>query len=302
MSILVGGGTGQVGSAVVRALSSAGATVKLLTRDESSDKVKPLTDLAGVTIVKGDFCDSASLPSAFEGVKAAFLGCSNSEAQVAAEKGFIDAAEAAGCKYLVKLSTCGVEGYKGKDSIIQYGRYHTEIEDHLASTKLLWTVLCPNDFMQNHMGDIFGTLPLGIVAYPMPPSSSATIVDTRDVGDVAAKFLLEEDYSKHAGKQYDVCGPESISTEQLAKMYTSALGRDIAAVECTAEEWAGNAEKAGFPTWLAQAVSRNFADFWGKGKLDYPSSQAVLDLCAPQRTMQAWISEHAPLSPPPASP
>ena len=87
--------------------------------------------------------------------------------QVQAEKNFIDAAVAAGCKYLVKLGT--VRGYTSKDSASEYARFHAEIEEHLEKTAggMKWTVLCPNWFMSNHLGDIFGTLPNSIIAYPL---------------------------------------------------------------------------------------------------------------------------------------
>lgn len=302
MAILVAGGTGNVGSAVVRSLSACGVSTKVITRDPSAEKAQRLAGLPGVSIVKGDICDANAMAVAFQGVTAAFLGCSNSESQVAAEKSFIDAAvTASSCTYLVKLGTCGAEGYTGSKSLIQYGQYHAEIEDHLGSSSLKWTVLRPNEFMQNHMGDIFGTLPLGIVAYPLHPNSMATIVDTRDVGDMAAKLLQLDgaDRAKHEGQKYNVCGPKCVSTRVLAKLYSAALGRPIRAVQIPTEEWATNAEKAGFPAWLAQAVSKNFADFWDKGMLNYSSSEEVLALCAPQRTMQAWIQEHAPMSPSP---
>lgn len=300
-TFLIAGGTGNVGGACVRALSAAGANVKVLSRDPSSKKAQAIACLEGVTLVQGDYCEPSTLTSAFDGVEAAFLGCSNFEGQVAAEKNLIDAAaNSSSCAYLVKLGTCGTEGYTAKDSVIQYGRYHAEIEEYLSQASgLKWTVLRPNDFMQNHMGDIFGTLPMGIIAYPVDASSRATIVDTRDVGELAAKLLLSASYDRHDKQKYDVCGPDPICTERLASMYTAALGRPVAAVSPPASEWIAGAEKAGFPTWLATAVSLNFVQFWNLGKLDYPSSPEVLEVCAPRRTMEMWVAEHAPLSPPP---
>ena len=88
------------------------------------------------------------------------------------------------CKYLVKLGT--VRCYTTLDSAAEYGQFHAEIEEHLEKTagEMKWTVLCPNWFMSNHLGDIFGTLPKGIIAYPLKPEAKANIVDPRDVGGV----------------------------------------------------------------------------------------------------------------------
>lgn len=304
-TFLIAGGTGNVGSACARALSAAGATVRIFTRDPSSKSAGALATLPGVALLHGDFLDVPTLTAAFDGVDAAFLGCSNFLEQVAAEKNVIDAAAASTtCKYLVKLGTAGPENYTAKDSVIEYGRFHAEIEEHLAKqTTLEWTVLRPNIFMQNHLGDIFGTLPLGIIAYPFSPEVEARPIDTRDIGDLAAKLLLlsSEERAKHVGKIYDVSGPETVSMAQLASWYTSALKRDIKAVTTSTEEWTSNAEKAGFPAWLAKAVSLNYANFFGKGLFNYPSSPEVLELLPPHRKMIDWVSEHAPLSPPPAA-
>lgn len=298
-SILIAGGTGNVGSACVRALSGAGVQVRVLTRDAMSEKAARLAALPKVTLVQGEYGDAASLQKALEGVSMAFLGNANTHTQVQEEKGFIDAAAASGsCKYLVKLGTCNVGDYM---QAIEYGRFHAEIEAHLRATNLEWTVLHPNDFMQNHLGDIFGTLPLGIVAYPFPVGAEATIVDTEDVGEVVAALLQAKDRSKHVGQHYDVAGPEPMTTGALAAMYTEALGRPIAAVQCSAEEWVANGVKAGFPDWFARAICTQFTDFWGTGKLNFPSSPAILELCPPRRTMKAWIEVHAPLSPKPSS-
>lgn len=303
MVILVAGGTGKVGSAVVQALSASGVDTRVLSRDPLSDSAKKLAELPGVGIVQGDLEKVDSLTPHFQGVSAAFLSCANFEGQVAAEKNFIDAcATAHECQYVVKLGTINVGGYTALDSKIQYACYHAEIEAHLAEAKdLQWTVLNPNFFMQNHMGDIFGTLPHGVISYPLKASSRCNHVDVRDVGDVAARLLLldSEGWKKHHGQKYHVCGPRPVSTENLAALYSKALGRPITPTQISAEDWIVGAEKAGFPPWLAKAVSYNFTGYWDKGQLSYKSSPAVLDLCAPHRTMAQWVQEHAPLSPPP---
>ncbi len=67
MQILVTGGTGTVGSAVVRELLARKQQVSVLTRDGS----KPLP--AGVTAVEGNLLDPASVRRIFTGVDAVFL-------------------------------------------------------------------------------------------------------------------------------------------------------------------------------------------------------------------------------------
>lgn len=300
MVFVVAGATGNVGSAVVRELAqSTGAEVRALTRSSRSEKVAPFKDMKQVQVVEVDISDEkADLTSAFAGATAAFLSCANFRGQVQAEKNFIDAAVASGCTYLVKLGT--VRCYTALDSSSEYARFHAEIEEYLEEKagEMKWTVLSPNWFMTNHLGDIFGTLSSNIIAYPVDTEATATIVDPRDVGYAAARLLLAPDCALYHGLKLDMSGPESISIAQVAALYTTALGRPVAHVHCPPEAWVAGAVQGGLPEWLAQAVVLNF-QYWEQSRLSFPTSPQLLALAPPQRTMAQWIGEWAPRSPPP---
>ena len=304
--ICVSGATGNVGGACARYLLSQGAKVRCLVRDADSEKSLALKAL-GAELAPGDFANAESLSAALKGTVAAMLACSNQPEQVALETNFIRAVESSStCKYLVKLSTCGCPGYCAADSAIEYGRWHAAIEAALEATdSLTWTILQPNDFMQNHAGDIFGSLPHKALAYPRTSeqmmSGCARIVDTRDVGEIAAKLLLldEAERGAHSGKRYHVCGPASWSIHALAVLYEAALSLPAGSIACkegmSEAAFADHLEtNAGFPRWLAVAVAHNHM-FWAEGKLDYASSEPVLQLHPIFRTMEAWVQEHAPL-------
>ena len=222
--VVVAGASGNVGSAAVHKLSQMGVEVKALTRSSADEKCAPLKALEHVQLVECDISDQSSLTGVFDGVKAAFLTCGNFQGQVAAEKAFIDAAVAAGCPYLVKLGT--VRCYTSMDSAAEYARFHAEIEAHLEKVAgaMKYTVLCPNWYFSNHLGDIFGTLPMGIIAYPLSGEAKASSVDPRDVGELAAQMMLASDPSAYHGLKLDVGGPEAVSMTQVAALYTAALG------------------------------------------------------------------------------
>lgn len=72
--ITVIGATGTQGSGVVRGLSGKpGYEVRAVTRNVDSDKAKAMSDLPGVTMVKADLDDLASLEKAFEGAYGVYL-------------------------------------------------------------------------------------------------------------------------------------------------------------------------------------------------------------------------------------
>ena len=159
--------------------------VRVMTRDVESDMARALSAI-GAEVVQCDFSDPASLERVFEGVVAAFLACSNCQNQAALEKAFLAAAPPG--TYIVKLSTCGAGDYLSKT---EHGRHHAEVEAALAASSFRWTVLRPNVFMQNHLGDVLTSLPKSkLLAYPHN-EPMARSVDARDVGVIAAKLLLE---------------------------------------------------------------------------------------------------------------
>uniref|UniRef100_A0A7S3B3G4 NmrA-like domain-containing protein n=1 Tax=Haptolina ericina TaxID=156174 RepID=A0A7S3B3G4_9EUKA len=298
MVVVVAGATGHVGLAAVNALVAQGVEVRALTRKSTSEAVAPLRELSKVQIVECNLSDGdASLATVFSDATAALLTCANFRGQVDAEKAFIDAAVAGGCPYLVKLAT--VQCYTAKDSPCEYARFHAEINEYCerVAGSMKVTTLCPNWFMTNHLADIFGTLPQSIIAYPVVSEAKATIVDPRDVGDVAAALLMTPDPSKYHGLTLDVAGPESTSMAQLAALYADTLGRPVKHVMCPMEAWIAAGVQAGLPDWLAQAVSLNFG-YWEAGELAFESSPEVLALAPPKRTMSEWIHEWAPRSPP----
>ena len=78
MKVLVLGGTGTVGSAVVRELLARKADVRVLTR--SAEKAKGLP--AGAQAIIGDLLDIGTIRSVFRGMDSVFIltGLSTSEA------------------------------------------------------------------------------------------------------------------------------------------------------------------------------------------------------------------------------
>src|SRR5207249_11957773 len=68
MSILVTGGTGTVGSAVVKELTGRGSEVKVLSRDPAKVKAGK-----GVAAVQGNLLEPGTVRRAFDGAESVFL-------------------------------------------------------------------------------------------------------------------------------------------------------------------------------------------------------------------------------------
>ena len=144
-------------------------------------------------------------------------------------------------------------------------------------------------------------MPKKLLAYPRTEaqleSGKCRSVDTRDVGEVAAKLLLLDAAAAtaHHRQLYDVSGPEGWSVRGLATLYEGALELPSGTIACltlSEDEAAAGLKQAGLPDWLAAAVAVGQARYGAEGKNDYPSSEAVLALHPTFRTFQAWVEEH----------
>src|SRR4051812_28576626 len=104
MSIMVTGGTGTVGSAVVQELQRRGEAVKVLTRDPAK-----LKESAGVTAVKGDLLDPASVRQVFAGIDRVFLLNPVSQTEATEALMAVTAMRQAGVRRVVYLSVHDVD-------------------------------------------------------------------------------------------------------------------------------------------------------------------------------------------------
>src|SRR5262249_62218635 len=130
--ILVTGGTGLIGSEVLRLLSQQGVSVRALLRDPTRAR-----NLPAVTWSSGDLAKPETLAPAFAGCTKLFLLTANSEDAAVLQRHAISAARDAGVAHVVKLSAFGASPHS--NSMI--GRMHYQIEKELQASGLAWTML-----------------------------------------------------------------------------------------------------------------------------------------------------------------
>ena len=276
--ILVTGATGTIGTQVVAALGAHGASVRAAARG-ASKAVLP-AGAEGVELVLGD---TASVDRCLAGVSAAFLLTPFDREQVALGTHFVDRAKAAGVKRIVKLSAIGSEMEPG----IQLGRWHRAIERHLEASGLEFTILRPNNFMQNFVGfyppDKDGTirLPWG--------TGAVSFIDALDVGRVAAVALTSGD---HAGKAYTLTGPAAFGVDEAAATLGKVTGRAIRYVDVPEADARRGMLGAGMPEWMTDAMMELHAiDKAGYAAL---VTDDVAQLTGtPARTFAAYAAENA---------
>jgi uncharacterized protein YbjT (DUF2867 family) len=234
-TILVAGATGRQGGATVRALLERGYSVRALTRNPGSERAQKLV-AAGVEVVKGDLGDPASLRAAVEGVHGVFSVTDfwehGHDKEIAHGKNLADAAQAAGVKHFVFSSVGGAD----RARTVPHFESKWQIEQHLKTLSMPWTVLRPVSFMENwDPAEIAG----GKLQWPLAPTTHLQQISVEDIGRFAAEAF---DHPREwAGKTVEIAGDDRTMAE-IAAALGKALGRQVDYVQVP---WADFEKRAG---------------------------------------------------------
>jgi uncharacterized protein YbjT (DUF2867 family) len=222
--ILVAGGTGTLGTQVVRLLVDRGQDVRVLTRDPARTAHLPDT----VQTLAGDLRDPAMIAAAVQGCATVvsavhgFAGPGKPSPEVIdrdANRGLILAAAAAGVEHLVLVSVLGA----APDHPMSLHRAKHAAEQALQAAGLPWTIIRPAAYLETWIGIIGAKLPdKGQALVFGPGRNPINFVSADDVAAVVD--LAVQDRSLH-GQVVEVAGPENLTFTQLAERLIAVSGR-----------------------------------------------------------------------------
>jgi uncharacterized protein YbjT (DUF2867 family) len=250
MKILVTGGTGHVGSEVVKELQKRKADIRLLVRKE--DTATP----AGVEKAVGDLLDPVSVQKAMEGVDKLYL--LNAVLPDELTQGLIayDLAKKLKLSHVVYHSVFRVEHFKD----VPHFASKLAIENALREFDVPFTILRPNYFSQNDATLKEPLTKAGI--YPMPLGDvGASVVDVRDIAEAAAIVLTS---GEHNGKTYNLNGPEVVSGPKAASIWGEVLGKKIQYTGHNMDAFEEQMRKKG-PSWSAFDIRMMFEGYLERG-------------------------------------
>jgi uncharacterized protein YbjT (DUF2867 family) len=219
MSILVTGSTGTIGSQVLNQLSGSDAEVRGLTRSPGKAQFP-----ADIKAVAGDLADVDSFRAALEGVSTLFLLVPNVADELTQAMQALTVAKEAGVKGIVYLSV-----YKGDTyADVPHFAGKNTVERMIAALDLPATVLRPAYFIQNDLHQKDPLLNAGIYGMPIG-DKGISMVDIRDIGEAAARELLrrERAATPMPREVYALVGPDVLSGDDVAKIWSETLGRQI---------------------------------------------------------------------------
>lgn len=190
--------------------------------------------------------DPATVRAAMDGVSRVFLLGAMSPVQTQNEVNVVEAALSAGVEHIVKQSL-----WRADEELTPIARLHRPVERMLEESKVDWTFLRANFYMQTfsrnwaesiRSANTFGSpLIRGPIAF----------VDVTDVAEVAFRALTEDG---HVGKAYPLTGPEALTYEQAASVLSEVLGRPITYQGMSNEQALSVLPQFGVPDFEARAL------------------------------------------------
>ncbi|MFF8601128.1 SDR family oxidoreductase [Streptomyces sp. NPDC015232] len=275
--VLVTGATGRVGRIVIDHLLDAGAPVRALVRRPEAAATLP----PAVEVVLGDLTVPESLDPALKGAGAALLVWTAPPGTAEAVVELL----AAHVPRVVFLSSPHRTPHPLFQQPNPMALLHADIERFIAAAGLEATVVRPGMFASNALAWWAPALRAGdVVRWPRAAAAAAP-VDDRDIAAVVARTLLHE---AHAGGDYVLTGPESLTHAAQVSAIGAALNRRIAYEEMPPEEFR---TRSGAPGPVADMLLAA----WNAsvGRPAYLTTTVADLLGRPPRTFRQWAADHA---------
>ncbi len=224
MNVLVTGGTGHLGRAVVARLRDEGEDVRVLARRPGSDKK--------IEWIQGDLATGQGIEEAVEGIDTIVHAATHSPAaqrgklrlkdyfssprdvDISGTRRLLDAANRAGVGHVVHTSIVGLEHTKR----LPYSRVKLEAEQVVRQAGVPWTIARATAFywlMDRMLATMFKR-PVVIAPLDVRMQNCDS--------DEFADFVVECVADGPRGPRKDFAGPEALTVRQIVDRYMEARG------------------------------------------------------------------------------
>lgn len=275
--ILIIGGTGNIGRQVIAQLTAAHQPVRALVRNPEHGLPK------AVEVRHGDLTIPDTLDPCLTGIDTVFLVWTAPAAAVTPALERI----AKHTRRIVFLSA----PLKTPHPFFQQPNSSRVLAEHIESTMEAsgreWTFLRPGMFALNSRHFWGPQIRVGdVVRWPHLSAPTAPI-DERDIAAAAVRTLTEQG---HAGMEYVLTGPQSLSQYEQIAIIADVIGRNLR-IEEDSPEQARTGSMRGMP---AQVVTK-LLDAWAAA-IGQPAfvTSTVSDLTGREaRTFREWVTANA---------
>ena len=272
--ILIVGGSGNIGRQVLSQLTAAGVQIRALARNPEAVDWPPQ-----VEVVRGDLTLPETLDCSLDGIDTVFLVWVAPPAAVAPALERI----AKHARRIVFLSAPLKTPHPFFQQPNPFRALAEQIEQLIESSGLQWTFLRPGMFAANarrwwapqtRVGDV--------VRWPYLSVPTAPI-DERDVAAVAVHVLCRDG---HAGAEYVLTGPQSLTQFEQVAAIGRVLGRCLRIEEISPDQARRD---------LRSVIPAMLLDAWGAaaGQPAFVTSTVADITGTPARTFLDWATDHA---------
>ncbi|APU16320.1 MULTISPECIES: SDR family oxidoreductase [Actinoalloteichus] len=240
----VTGATGAVGGRIARLLADQGTATRLVVRDAGRAPELPESSVRAAS-----YSDADGMRAAFDGVRTLFLVSADADPErVPQHRTAVDAAVAAGVEHLVYLSFLSAD----PDATFTFARDHFRTEEYIRASGVEFTFLRPSlylDLLPTWVADD------GVIRGPAGDGQVAW-VSRDDVARVARSVLTG---TGHAGRVYDVTGPELLTLARSAAVLSTFAHRPITYQEQTLAEAKASRSGHGAEDWELEGWVTSYA-------------------------------------------
>jgi len=113
-------------------------------------------------------------------------------------------------------------------------------------------------------------------------------LNVADIGEIAANILTT---SGHDNKAYNITGPELLSGEGIANVFSDVTGKKVAYVSPTTEQTLDSLLSTGWPKWQAEGMLELFEVF-ATNQAAVVSPDGEMLLGRPLTTLKDFISKN----------
>jgi uncharacterized protein YbjT (DUF2867 family) len=245
--------TGSIGHQALEHVIRAGAPVRVIARDPSR---LPAGVHEHAEVVKGATNDPAALSEALTGADTVLwvMPPDPRAASIHAHlmdftRPLCDAIAAQGVRRVVAVSSLGrtVARNAGQISAV------FAMDGLIESTGVHYRSLAMPGFMENTLRQLEPIRSQGLFFGTLPPGRTAPTVATRDIAAVAARLLLDPEWTGQ--ETVAVPGPEDLSSDDMARVMTEELGRPVAYRQITGEDLVASMTAHGMTRAWAQGIA-----------------------------------------------
>jgi uncharacterized protein YbjT (DUF2867 family) len=274
--VLVIGATGNVGREAVSQLLVTGLPIRALTRNPEAAKLPP-----GVEVVRGDLAVPETLDNGLDGIDTVFLVWTAPPTTVVPALERITKK----ARRIVFLSSPHKTPHPFFQQPNPLRQLHLQIEQVIETSGAEWTFLRPGMFAANARFWWGPQIRAGdVVRWPYLAAPTAPIHE-RDIAAVAVRALCEDG---HAGAEYVLTGPESLTQEEQVHILGTAIGRSLHLEEMSPDE---ARRELPMPVFVVNMLLDAWAAAMGQPTLVTSTVAEVTG--RPARTFLDWSTDHA---------